>query len=140
MGQESKAATQAEKSGAFDKLTERIIACCFEVHNKLGAGFLENVYQNALMLELAKQGLQARREAPIAVTYDGQPVGHYFADILVADQIVCELKVCEQLIPQHEAQLVNYLTAAGLDVGLLINFGRSVTVKRKFRVYRKSGQ
>jgi GxxExxY protein len=71
------------------------------------------------------------------VIYDGQIVGQYFADILVENRVVCELKACECLTPQHEAQLVNYLTATGIDVGLLINFGRSVTVKRKFRVYRQ---
>jgi len=121
-----------------DDLTASIISCCFEVHNKLGAGFLEAVYRNALMLELARRGLHAVSEAPISVHYDGQPVGQYFADILVNDRVVCELKACERLTPQHEAQLVNYLTATGLDVGLLINFGRSVMVRRKSRLYQKT--
>ena len=131
---------ETENHESRDKLTTLIIACCFEVHNKLGAGFLEVVYRNALMLELARRHLPALSEAPISVIYDGEIVGQYFADILVGNRVVCELKACECLTPQHEAQLVNYLTATGFDVGLLINFGRSVTVRRKFRIYRQSTQ
>jgi GxxExxY protein len=127
----------ANAHGIHDDLTASIISCCFDVHNKLGAGFLEVVYRNALMLELARRGLHAVSEAPISVNYDGQPIGQFFADILVDDRVVCELKACERLTPQHEAQLVNYLTATGLDIGLLINFGRSVMVKRKYRLYQK---
>ena len=124
----------------LDETTERIIACCFKVHTTLGAGFLEKVYENALLIELEKSGLAARQQFPISVSYDGRTVGEYFADILVEDRIVCELKANENLSKDHEVQLVNYLAATGLDIGLLINFGRSVTVKRKFREYRASSR
>jgi GxxExxY protein len=120
----------------LDATTECIIACCFKVHRTLGAGFLEKVYENALLVELEKSGLAARGQFPISVSYDGRIVGEYFADILVEDRIVCELKANENLSREHEVQLVNYLAATGLDIGLLVNFGRSVTVKRKFREYR----
>jgi len=120
----------------LDATTECIIACCFKVHRTLGAGFLEKVYENALLVELEKSGLAARQQFPISVSYDGRLVGEYFADILVEDRIVCELKANENLSREHEVQLVNYLVATGLDIGLLVNFGRSVTVKRKFREYR----
>ena len=119
----------------LEELSERVIGCCFRVHNGLGSGFLEKVYENALMIELTKHGLRARQQVPLVVKYEGQPVGEYFADMLVEDALVCELKACERLLTEHEVQLVNYLAAIGLDAGLLINFGRSVTVKRKFREY-----
>jgi GxxExxY protein len=124
----------------LDETTNRVIACCFKVHKTLGTGFLEKVYENSLMMELAKEGLHARQQVPIAVRYDGVVVGEYFADILVDELLICELKANEFLSRDHEVQLVNYLVATGLDVGLLINFGRSVTVKRKFREYRASNK
>ena len=120
----------------LDETSDRVIACCFEVHNRLGAGFLERVYENSLMRELAKSGLNARQQVPIAVRYDDVIVGEYFADIVVDDRLICELKAGESLSKVHEVQLVNYLAATRFDIGLLINFGRSVTVKRKFREYR----
>jgi GxxExxY protein len=119
----------------LDEDTNRIIACCFKVHKVLGAGFLEKVYENALMLELGRAGLNARQQAPISVTYERQIVGDYFADILVNERVICELKACDFLSKDHEVQLVNYLTATGFEVGLLINFGKSVTVRRKYRTY-----
>ena len=122
----------------FDETTDRVIACCFKVHKALGAGFLEKVYENALMMELASSGLTARQQVPISVKYEGKVVGEYFADILVEERIICELKANENLAKEHEVQLVNYLVATGFDLGLLINFGRSVTVKRKYREYRSS--
>ncbi|MGE5522824.1 MAG: GxxExxY protein [Rhodospirillaceae bacterium] len=122
--------------GIQDPLTEQIIVSCFDVHNVLGGGFLEAVYRNALIIELRKRGLDAHAEVPIVVKYAGEPVGHYVADIVVHGRIICELKATERLITQQEAQLVNYLTATGIDVGLLVNFGQRVTVKRKFRLRR----
>jgi GxxExxY protein len=124
----------------LDETSDRVIACCFKVHNSLGAGFLERVYENSLMMELAKAGLSARQQVPIAVTYDGVVVGEYFADIVVDDRLICELKAGESLSKDHEVQLVNYLAATRFDIGLLINFGRSVTVKRKFREYRATNR
>jgi GxxExxY protein len=122
----------------LDETTDFVIACCFKVHNALGAGFLEKVYENALMMELASSKLNVRQQVPIAVKYNGVVVGEYFADILVNELVICELKANEVLSKDHEIQLVNYLAATGLDVGLLVNFGRSVLVRRKFREYRLS--
>ncbi|MGH8750078.1 MAG: GxxExxY protein [Burkholderiales bacterium] len=120
------------------EITERIIGCAFKVHRSLGAGFLEKVYENALLIELNKSGLHAQQQAPVPVLYEGQKVGEYFADLLVEKKIVCELKAVDSLGREHEVQLVNYLTATGLEIGLLINFGKSVTVKRKFKTYTNS--
>ena len=113
------------------ELTGQVIQCAYKVHNVLGFGFLESVYQNALLVELSKSGLKAIKETPIRVSYDGQTVGDYIADILVEDQIILELKSVKELHPAHEAQLINYLKATGLEVGLLINFGERVEIKRK---------
>ena len=120
----------------IDEITERVIGCCFKVHKTLGEGFLERVYENALMFELEKCGLKAHQQVPVSVKYEGRIVGDYFADILVEDRVVCELKANQSLAREHEIQLVNYLSAANIDVGLLINFGKSVSVKRKFREYK----
>ena len=123
---------------AIDEITDRIIGCCFKVHRFLGPGFLEKVYENALMIELEKCGLRARQQVPMAVNYEGRTVGEYFADIVVEDGVICELKAAETLSKEHEFQLVHYLTATGIEIGLLIDFGRSVTVRRKYREYRPS--
>lgn len=117
-------------------LTERIIACAYRVHNALGAGFLENVYENAMVIELQAEGIACRTQAKLKVMYRGQVVGEYFADLLVEERVICELKAEERLSASHEAQLVNYLVATGIDTGLLINFGRSVELRRKFREYK----
>lgn len=123
-----------------DPVTEKIIGCAFRVHNTLGAGFLEKVYENALALALRKQGLRVTQQQPIRVYYEGEVVGEYYADLCVEDRIILEVKAIEALSKVHEVQLVNYLVATRLDVGLLINFGRSVDVKRKYREHRpKSG-
>jgi GxxExxY protein len=114
-------------------LTEKIIGCAFAVHNNLGSGFLEKVYENAMMVELAKCGIRAQQQVPVAVHYAGIRVGEYFADLLVEERVVCELKAVSGISREHEVQLVNYLTATGLNVGLLLNFGKSVSIKRKYR-------
>ena len=119
-----------------DDLTGRIIGCAYTVHNKLGPSFLERVYENALRIELEKQGMRVRQQEPIKVSYDGQVVGEYYADLWIEDRVVIELKAAQTLVKLHEVQLVNYLTATGIDCGLLLNFGRSVEVKRKFREYK----
>ena len=113
------------------ELTSKIIECAFKVHNNLGFGFLESVYQNALAIELSKAGLEVDKERRIQVDYDGQVVGDFAADIIVQDKIILELKSTKEIHPAHEAQLVNYLKATGLEVGLLINFGDQVEIKRK---------
>ena len=114
-------------------LTARIIGCAFAVHKALGAGFAEKVYENALRIELTKAGLRVRQQAPIRVYYEGQVVGDYCADLWVEERIIVELKAVQRLALAHEVQLVNYLTATETDIGLLLNFGESVDVKRKYR-------
>ena len=114
------------------ELTEKIIGAAFEVHNTLGAGFLEKVYQYALVKELKLQGYQAEPEVKIPVYYKDELVGDYSADILVEGRIILELKALSSLTGEHEAQLLNYLKATNLKVGLLINFGTNrVQIKRK---------
>src|SRR5215210_6651746 len=98
-----------------DLLTKKIIGCAYRVHNTLGPGFLEKVYENALRIELEKQGLKVRQQEPISVTYEGQVVGEYYADLWVDECVVIELKAAQTLVKQHEVQLVNYLTATGID-------------------------
>ena len=119
-----------------DALTKKIIGCAFKVHNTLGPGFLEKVYENALRIELEDLGLRVKQQEPINVNYQGQVGGEYYADLWVNECVVVELKAAQQLVKQHEVQLVNYLTATGIDCGLLVNFGPSVQVKRKFRIYK----
>ena len=119
-----------------EALTEIIIGAAFKVHNALGSGFLEKVYENAMRIELVKLGIKVRQQEPINVRYQGQIVGEYFADLLVEDRLIVELKAVQVLSKEHEVQLVNYLTATAIDIGLLINFGSSVQVKHKYREYR----
>jgi GxxExxY protein len=118
-------------------LTEKIIGCAFKVHNTLGAGFLEKVYENALRIELLKLGLKVKQQEPIKVYYEDEVVGDFYADLWIEDRVIIELKAVRALSKGHEVQLVNYLTATGVDTGLLLNFGPSVQVKRKFREYKK---
>jgi GxxExxY protein len=118
------------------ELTERIIACAYRVHNTLGAGFLEKVYENAMAVELESEGIAFRRQVPLKVMYRDRVVGEYFADIAVEDRVICEFEAEDRLTASHELQLVNYLVATGIDTGLLINFGRSVEVRRKFRQFK----
>ena len=106
-----------------EETTSKIIGAFYTVYNTLGYGFLEKVYENALILELRKQGMMAEQQKRIDVFYDGQRVGEYYADILVDECVVLELKAADALAPEHEAQLINYLKATELEVGLLFNFG-----------------
>ena len=115
----------------YAELTEKIIKAAQNVHNRLGYGFLEKVYHNAMVLELRKTGLEAASEKAITVCYDGQVVGEYSADIVVADKMILEIKAVQTVNSAHEAQLVNYLKVTNIDVGLLLNFGKSLEVKRK---------
>jgi GxxExxY protein len=113
------------------ELTGKIIECAFRVHKNMGFGFLESVYQKALLIELTKAGLKAEMERKIQVNYDGQVIGDFVADILVEEKVILELKSVREIHPAHEAQLINYLKATGIEVGLLINFGEKVEIKRK---------
>jgi GxxExxY protein len=112
-------------------ITEKIIKAFYTVYNTLGYGFLEKVYRNAMAIELSKLGLKAIPEAPIRVYYEGHLVGEYFADLLVADVVIVELKAAKQWSEAHEAQLLNYLKATPYEVGLLLNFGPEPAFKRK---------
>ena len=123
-----------------EALTRRIIGCAYKVHNTLGSGFLEKVYQSALCIELRKLGLKVVEQEPIKVIYEGQIVGEYYADLLVEGRVIVEIKAADELARAHEVQLVNYLSATDLEVGLLINFGPSVKVRRKFRDYVRPTQ
>jgi GxxExxY protein len=113
------------------EITEKIIAAAYTVHKQLGYGFLEKVYKNALIIELENLPFKCRAEAPIQVFYQNKLVGEFFADIIVEDKVVIEVKAVSKIDPAHEVQLVNYLKASGISVGLLINFGTSVEVKRR---------
>ena len=121
-----------------EDLTGRIIGCAMKVHSALGAGFLESVYQHALAHELRKAGLCVECEKPITVYYDAIPVGEFEADLLVEGCIIIELKAVQTFATSHEVQLVNYLTATGIEIGLLLNFGTTkLEFKRKHRTFRK---
>jgi GxxExxY protein len=106
----------------LNEITYEINGAAFEVNKVLGGGFLEKVYENALFFELKKRGLKAEAQYPITVNYKDEVVGDYFADILVEDSIIVEVKAVDSIQPIHEAQLLNYLKATGITVGLVINF------------------
>ena len=118
-----------------EELSKKIIAAAYAVHKELGQGFVEKIYKNALEIELRENGIKCSSEVPMNVSYHGQIIGDYFADIVVDDKIIVEVKAVSDLMPAHEVQLVNYLKATGLHVGLLINFGQSVKVKRRIFGY-----
>ena len=107
----------------FEEITHKIIGSSFEVYKELGYGFLEKVYENALLIELKLKGLKVENQKPIRIFYRDENIGDYFADILVEDKVIVELKAEKVYNPKHEAQLINYLKATRLKVGLLINFG-----------------
>ncbi len=109
----------------IDKITEKIIASAFKVSNTLGIGFVEKVYENAHVHQMRKDGLKVMQQHPIKVEYDGEIIGEFFADMLVEDRILVELKAVSELTSEHLAQALNYLRATGLDACLLINFGKS---------------
>ena len=114
-----------------EDLTEKIIKAFYKVYNTLGYGFLEKVYLNALLIELLKMGLKTEKEKRVLVFYEGQIVGDYNADLTVEDVVICELKTSEQLYEGDENQLINYLKATEVEVGLLLNFGKKPEVRRK---------
>ena len=124
------------------QLTEQVIAASYRVHNTLGAGFVESVYVRALSVELRLGGISAQPELPITVTYREHIVGEFRADLLVAHELIVEVKAVKDIVPMHEIQLLNYLHATGKSVGLLINFGGSVQVRRKIQTknLRQSAQ
>lgn len=107
-----------------EELTGKILEACFEVSNELEAGFLESVYQNALLIALKDKGLRVQSEVPLAVMFRGKTVGKFCADIMIENSVIVELKAVSALMPEHQAQVINYLKATGIDVGVLVNFGR----------------
>ena len=117
----------------YKEVTERVISAAYTVHNTLGSGFLESVYVRALVIELMLMGIEVEAEVPIEVRYRGEPVGDFRADLLVSKQVIVEVKAVNMLATAHEVQLVNYLRGTALAVGLLINFSRSVQIRRKIQ-------
>ena len=113
------------------EITEKIIKAFFVVYNTLGYGFLERVYENAMFIELMSMDIEVERQKQIIVYYEGKEVGEYFADLLVEECVIVELKAAEYLCEEHEFQLINYLKATEIEVGLLLNFGKKPEVKRK---------
>ena len=123
----------------INDLTHAIIGCAYKVHNFLGAGFLEKVYENSLKIELDKLGIDARQQEELPVWYEKHMVGIYYPDLWIDKQLIIEVKAVQNLAKEHELKLVHYLAATNIDNGLLINFGSSVQIKRKFREYRPKG-
>ena len=115
----------------YGDLTKKIIGCFYNVYHSLGYGFLERVYENSLVLELKQNGLFTVQQMPIKVSYKNNPVGDYFADLVVENKIIIELKAQEALAPENEAQLLNYLKATEYEIGLLLNFGKKPEIKRR---------
>ena len=116
-------------------LTGAIIRCAFEVTNEIGSGFLESVYERAMMIALSDAGLSVQSQKPVKVLFRGKPVGDFYADLVVEEKVIVELKSVKALIPEHEAQTINYLNATDIEVGLLINFGKP---KLEFRRFTRS--
>jgi GxxExxY protein len=116
----------------YGDLSGKVIGAAFEVINELGAGFLETVYEKALWIALQQSGLKVERQCPIQVNFRGSVVGDFYADLLVEDRILVELKAVKALAPEHQAQVINYLKATGISVGLLINFGTPRLEYRRF--------
>ena len=122
----------------IDEICYKVIGAAMAVHRHFGPGYLEEVYKNALMVELEALAIQSEKEVPIAVVYKGVRVGDYRADVIVENRLILELKAVTTINPSQEAQLVNYLNATGIEDGLLINFGASsLQHKHKYRVYRQ---
>jgi GxxExxY protein len=122
-----------------EELAKTIIGLAMKVHRVLGPGFLESVYHRALLYELAQAGLKTESEKQLEVHYSGIVVGEFVADILVEDQLIVELKAVQELIPAHSVQLVNYLSATGLEWGVLLNFGsKSLEFKKRSRIYKET--
>ncbi len=114
----------------YKELSDKILRAFYNVYNSLGYGFLEKVYENSMMIELIESGLNCSNQSRIEVFYKKRKVGEYFADILVQDKIILELKTSESIATEHEAQLLNYLKATEIEVGLLLNFGKTPQFKR----------
>ena len=120
-----------DKDYLYKDITDKIINCFYEVYKILGFGFLEKVYQKSLKLELELKGLKCQEQTPIKVFYKENSVGDYFADLIVEEKVIIEIKAIENLVKENESQLINYLKATNYEVGLLLNFGKKPEIKRK---------
>ncbi len=116
----------------YEDLTGKILQACFEVSNELGIGFIESVYEKALLVALKQKGLKAESQVPINVKFRQVIIGEFYADILVEDKILLELKAVNSLVNDHKVQIINYLKASGLEVGFLVNFGNPKLEYRRF--------
>jgi GxxExxY protein len=123
----------------INDLTQLIIGLAYKVHNALGSGFSEKVYENALRIEIERAGIVVKQQDTLLVRYEGQVVGLFYPDLWIEDTLIIEVKSLKMIPRLCEVQLVNYLAATGIDNGLLINFGSSVEVRRKFREYKPKG-
>ena len=121
----------SDENYKHSEITELIIKAFYTVYNTLGYGFLEKVYENAMLIELKKLGLNATAQHPVTVYYENQQVGGYFADLFVENCVIVELKTSDSISSENEAQLVNYLKATVVEVGLVMNFGKKAEFKRK---------
>jgi len=115
----------------YSEITDKIMGCIYDVYNALGYGFVEKVYENALVIKLKQIGLDVVQQAPIRVLFEGQLIGEFVADLLVDKKVIVEIKAVSTLTSVHEVQLVNYLKATGVEVGLLVNFGEKVKIVRR---------
>ncbi|HRR51615.1 MAG TPA: GxxExxY protein [Bacteroidales bacterium] len=107
----------------YESITEQILGCAFEVINELGSGFLESVYEKAMVIVLKEKGLSVVNQFPINVYFRNKVIGEFYADLLVENKVIVELKAVKTILPEHKAQVINYLKGTGIEVGLLINFG-----------------
>lgn len=122
------------------ELTDAIICCFYTVYNTLGFGFLEKVYENALLVEFKKRNIAATAQSPISVFYGEILIGEFLADILVDSKVIVEIKAVRNLVPEHEAQLLNYLKATDVEMGLLLNFGIQPQIKRRYFDNERKGR
>jgi GxxExxY protein len=121
-----------DKTLKYAEITQAVIGCAFEVINELGAGFLESVYEKALLVALRQRGLSVISQHPIKVMFRGECVGDFYADLFVEGKVLVELKAVKVIAPEHQAQIINYLNATGIEVGLLINFGNPKLEYKRF--------
>jgi GxxExxY protein len=116
----------------YERITEQILGCAFEVINELGAGFLESVYEKALTIALKDKGFSVMNQYPINVYFRNKVVGEFYADLFVDNKVIVELKAVKTILPEHKAQVINYLKGTGIEVGLLINFGHQKLEYHRF--------
>jgi GxxExxY protein len=135
-----KNSSEVNKGLKYEVLTGTILNCAFEVLNELGAGFLESVYEKAMLIALKQKRLEVQSQHPIGVCFRGQNVGEFYADLFVEQKVIVELKAVKTLAPEHQAQIVNYLNATGIEVGLLLNFGNPRLEYKRFTRSKEFGR